>query len=194
MKRMDRCLPILCLVLVVAGCATVESQFPKADGVFPRNVLYVEQVPFYPQTQYQCGPASLAAVLNYWGQDVTPEVIGQAIYRPQMKGTLSLDLWQYAKSQNVHAAIRQGSWEFLELQISRKRPVIAFLNLGFQHAPIGHYEVVVGLDPGDKSVITYSGVTKNERMSYARFKAAWEKTKFWSLLIESKEGQQDETA
>jgi ABC-type bacteriocin/lantibiotic exporter with double-glycine peptidase domain len=192
MKRIDRCLAI-CLFLV-SGCATIESQVPQAQSGLPPNVLYVEQVPFYPQTQYQCGPASLAAVLNYWGQDSTPDVIAQAIYRPQMKGTLSLDLWQYAKSQNVRAAIRKGSWEFLELQINRKRPVIAFLNLGFQQAPIGHFVVVVGLDPDDKSVITYSGVTKNQRMPYDRFKAAWEKTKFWSLLIESKEGHQDEPA
>ena len=174
----------MCLAGTLAGCATVDQQLGEAARPLSSNAVYVQQVPFHPQTQYQCGPASLAAVLNFWGRHVTPEDIGREIYRPEMKGTLSLDLWQYAKAQNLQASIRQGSWEFLESQVSRQRPVIAFLNLGFQQVPVGHFLVVVGLDPDDKSVIAYSGKEKNQRIPYERFKHAWEKTNYWSLLIE----------
>jgi len=183
----------VCLLLLVAGCASAEQQLTEPERPLSPNSVYVKAVPFHPQTQYQCGPASLAAVLNYWGRDVTPELIAREIYRPQMKGTLSLDLWRYAKDQNLHATIRHGSWEFLEMQVSRNRPVIAFLNLGFQQAPIGHFLVVVGIDPDDMSVIAYSGVQKNQRIPYDRFRAAWEKTNYWSLLIEPKESR-DEAA
>jgi len=188
------CVLFIGFILTVAGCATAEPPLAEQlQASMPANLLYVNRVPFYPQTQYQCGPASLAAVLNYWGRDVTPDLIAQDIYRPQMKGTLSLDLWQYAKGQNLRATIEHGSWESLERHVSRNRPVIAFLNFGLQQVPIGHFLVVVGLDPTDNSVITYSGVKKNERIPYERFKAAWARTNYWSLLIEPNESQ-DEAA
>jgi ABC-type bacteriocin/lantibiotic exporter with double-glycine peptidase domain len=176
---------VLCLAGAV-GCTGPTSLIAGKDGSVPSNALYVKQVPFYPQTQYQCGPASLAAVLNYWGRSVTPEQITQDIYRPRMKGTLSLDLWQYAKEQDVRATLHQGSWEFLETEVRQDHPVIAFLNLGFREMPLGHFLVVVGLDPDEKSVIVYSGVTQNQRIPFDHFRTAWEKTNYWSLLIEAK--------
>jgi ABC-type bacteriocin/lantibiotic exporter with double-glycine peptidase domain len=194
MTSAARCMLCIGLTLAVAGCATTDPQPGKQLEASPlASSLYVNRVPFYPQTQYQCGPASLAAVLKYWGRDVTPDLIAQDIYRPQMKGTLSLDLWQYAKGQNLRATIEHGSWESLERHVSRKRPVIAFLNFGLQQVPIGHFLVVVGLDPTDNSVITYSGVKKNERIPFERFNAAWARTNYWSLLIEPNESQ-DEAA
>ena len=182
------------LALMLAGCAITEPPLAKQlEASLRGSVHYVDRVPFYPQTQYQCGPASLAAVLSYWGRDVTPDRIINEIYRPPMKGILSADLWQYAKSRNLRATIAHGSWEFLERNVSLNRPVIAFLNFGIQQVPMGHFLVVVGLDPDDKSVITYSGLNKDERIPFERFKAAWEKTDYWSLLIEPNESQ-DEAA
>jgi len=186
--RRARAVAAVCFALSVTGCVSAEQFLTAEERPLSPNALYVKQVPFYPQTQYQCGPASLATVLNYWGRHVTPEQIAQEIYRPGMKGTLSLDLWQYAKAQDFQASVRQGSWEFLETQVSRERPIIAFLNLGFRQVPLGHFLVVVGVDPEDKSVIAYSGVEKNQRIPFDRFKEAWEKTNYWSLLIEPQPG------
>jgi len=186
--RGARAVAAVCFSLSMAGCVSADQFLRGEERPLSPNALYVKQVPFYPQTQYQCGPASLATVLNYWGRHVTPEQIAQEIYRPGMKGTLSLDLWQYAKAQDFQASVRQGSWEFLETQVSRERPIIAFLNLGFRQVPLGHFLVVVGVDPEDKSVIAYSGVEKNQRIPFDRFKEAWEKTNYWSLLIEPQPG------
>ena len=186
--RRARAVVAVCFALSMVGCVTAEQFLTGEERPLSPNARYVKQVPFYPQTQYQCGPASLATVLNYWGRHVTPEQIAQEIYRPGMKGTLSLDLWQYAKAQDFQASVRQGSWEFLETQVSRERPIIAFLNLGFRQVHLGHFLVVVGVDPEDKSVIAYSGVEKNQRIPFDRFKKAWEKTNYWSLLIEPQPG------
>lgn len=193
MKAELRRLSWVPLIFSLTACVTAEQLLrDEANGPLSPRSQYVAGVPFYPQTQYQCGPASLAAVLNYWGRAVTPEQIAEEIYRPQMKGALSLDLWRYAKGQNLRASIRQGSWDLLETQVSRNRPVIAFLNLGFQQAPLGHFLVVVGVDPEDKSVIAYSGTQRNQRIPYDRFMPAWQKTNFWALLIEPQ--QSDEAA
>lgn len=190
-RRMSTAGLVCCLAAMLPGCITAEQLLGGTDRDPSPRALYIQQVPFYPQRQYECGPASLAAVMNFWGRRVTPEQIGEQIYRPKLRGTLSIDMWQYAKAQHFLASIYQGSWEFLGKQMSRKRPVIAFLNLGFQQIPIGHFLVVVGLDPGEKSVIVYSGGDRNLHVPYDRFKAAWEKTNYWALLVEPVAGESD---
>jgi ABC-type bacteriocin/lantibiotic exporter with double-glycine peptidase domain len=148
--------------------------------------LYVEGVPFYPQKEYQCGPASLAAVLNYWGQNVTPEEIAQAIYLPRLKGSLNIDLWRYAAAQGFDARMKEGSLEELQVHLARNQPVIAFLNLGFSFFPVGHFLVVVGLDPDQQAVIAYSGAEKNKRIPFREFLSDWKKTQYWYLIITPK--------
>jgi predicted double-glycine peptidase len=144
--RMAWGLVSLCIATAIAACSTVGPTLPVEERPLSTNAIYVKQVPFYPQTQYQCGPAALATVLNYYGRHVTPEEIAQEIYRPQMKGTLSLDMWQYAKKHDLQSSVQEGSWEFLEMQVGRERPIIAFLNFGYREVPLGHFLVVVGVD------------------------------------------------
>jgi hypothetical protein len=72
------------LVLGMASCATSPPAAAPA--------VLIEGVPFYAQEAHQCGPASLAGVLNFWGAGVTPEEIAKDIYSPTAGGTLDMDL------------------------------------------------------------------------------------------------------
>jgi ABC-type bacteriocin/lantibiotic exporter with double-glycine peptidase domain len=178
-------------LLLLSGCA--QTFTPDLAQRLDDQPLYVEGVPFYPQKKYQCGPASLAAVLNYWGRNDSPEQIAQAIYLPRLKGSLGLDLWRYARDQGFDARMREGSLEDLQVHLARKQPVIAFLNLGFTFFPIGHFLVVVGLDPEQQAVIAYSGTEKDKRIPYKKFLSDWKKTHYWSLVITPKEKADDQT-
>jgi len=169
----------LFLGLMMLGCSST-TQFAQLRDTRP---LYVEGVPFYPQLEAQCGPASLAAVLNYWGRPVTPDEISQKIYVPRLKGSLSLDLWRYASTQDLEASVHRGSLEYLQAHLMRNEPVVASLNLGYKLVPLGHYLVVVGLEPEKRMVITYSGTEKNSRIPFEKFLSAWEKTGYWALLV-----------
>jgi len=172
-------------LLQVGGCTYI----PPVDSAWElgQGSLYVEGVPFYPQKEYQCGPASLAAVLNYFGQAVSPEEIAEAIYLPRLKGSLNMDLFHYATAHGVDARIQEGSLEYLQAHLTRQQPVIAFLNLGFTLFPIGHFLVVVGLDPDQQAVIAYSGTEKDKRIPFREFLSDWEKTQYWSLIITPKD-------
>jgi ABC-type bacteriocin/lantibiotic exporter with double-glycine peptidase domain len=176
---------LACMWMVSGGCSSTSSSHASA-GAPGANEWYISGVPFYPQLAYQCGPASLAAVLNYWGDQVTPDEIARAIYSPRLKGTLSLDMWQYARAQQFQADMRRGSLEDLKAHVHANIPVIAFLNLGYEWLPGGHFVVVVGLDPDKGFVITYSGKEQDSRISYDRFLKAWQKTNFWTLVVRPK--------
>ena len=179
-------LPVLMLgswILFTSGCAGPSPATPKLSTAQP---LYVQGVPFFPQLEAQCGPASLAAVLNYWGETVSPEEIAKEIYVPRLRGSLSLDLWRYAQAKKFDASIHRGSLEYLQSHLMLNEPVVASLNLGYRLVPLGHFLVVVGLDPAEGTVITYSGTEKNSRIPFDKFLSAWEKTGYWSLLVKPK--------
>ena len=165
------------------ACSNRTALPPQLDRT---QTLYVSGVPFFPQLEAQCGPASLAAVLNYWGEQVSPEDIAREIYVPRLRGSLSLDLWRYAQAKRFDASIHRGSLEYLQSHLMLKQPIVASLNLGYRLVPLGHFLVVVGLDPQERTVITYSGTEKNSRIPFDEFLSAWEKTGYWSLLVKPK--------
>ena len=69
--------PFLCALLaVLAGCAQLVPQTVALRSGWPAGVperVEWTGVPFFPQVDYQCGPAALATVLGYSGVKVTPE-------------------------------------------------------------------------------------------------------------------------
>ncbi len=62
------------LLLVMAGCAAVPQslELAKEPGNLPRRVM-IDDVAFFPQVKYQCGPAALATVLSHRSVDVVPD-------------------------------------------------------------------------------------------------------------------------
>lgn len=149
----------------------------------------IEDVPFYPQLDYYCGPASLASIINYWGGNVTQEEIGKRIYRSDLKGSLSIDLILYARERGYEVEVIKGDIERLKEEIRDNRPVLAFLNVGLRWLPIWHYLVVIGYDDVRGELITNSGRKQFKRYRYKDFLRKWEATDYWGLVIRLPEEQ-----
>ena len=61
----------LLIALLTAACAPLQTErLRQTAEAFPRPVE-LNAVPFFPQEEYQCGPASLAMVLNATNPDRT---------------------------------------------------------------------------------------------------------------------------
>jgi ABC-type bacteriocin/lantibiotic exporter with double-glycine peptidase domain len=144
---------------------------------------YISDVPFFPQSKYQCGPASLASVLNYHGCLITPEEIAEAIYEKQLKGTLNVDLFLFARRMGFNASAFKGSISDLKDSISKERPLIVFQDLGYPLLPVRHFSVVIGYDDAKGILVLHSGKRKNKVISYERFLRSWAKMDYWTLLI-----------
>ncbi|MEW6002763.1 MAG: C39 family peptidase [Nitrospirota bacterium] len=146
-----------------------------------RYTRLIENVPFYPQETHQCGPASLAGALNYWGVKVIPEDIAEEIYSKAAKGTLNLDMVIYPQKKGLIAIQYRGSTEDLRKNIDSDNPIIVMVDYGYHLYQVNHFMVVVGYN--ELGVIVNSGKKKGEFLGEKDFLKAWEKTNFWTLLI-----------
>jgi len=159
---------------MIIACSTGSVRFDS-------NPILIDNVPFYPQEEYQCGPASLASVLNYWGVHVTPDGIAKEIYSKSARGTLTIDMIIFAQKKGLNAIHYKGSVEDLKKNIDSGYPVIVFVDYGISLYQVNHFMVVIGYSGND--VIVNSGKDKEKFISEEDFTKAWERTKYWTLLI-----------
>ncbi|MBI1821504.1 MAG: C39 family peptidase [Nitrospirae bacterium] len=172
---------LLTFIFVLIGCT--HNERPDITNQFPDKAFLIPGVPFFPQKDQFCGPASLQSVFAYWGRSFNQEEISKEIFIPQLKGTLNFDLVNFAAVHGFLAETPAGTREELEGQIRQKHPVIAFLNLGNNLFPLGHYIVIIGYDLSKKEIIFHSGQNEFKRMSYPAFLNQWKSTDDWMLVV-----------
>ncbi|MCX7794401.1 MAG: C39 family peptidase [Thermodesulfovibrionales bacterium] len=159
--------------------------FSCASGASIINNSVVIDVPFYKQSDYECGPASLASVLNYWHRtkglgEVTLQEIINSIYSPYARGTLGIDLELYARNKGFTTLKKRGSIEELKRFIDSKIPPIILVTYGFYVYELDHFLVVKGYN--EKGIIVNSRKS-DEFISYEELERIWKKTDYWMLII-----------
>ncbi len=145
------------------------------------NFQIIENVPFYPQEKYQCGPASLAGVLKYWGIKVSPDEIAAEIFSRGAGGTLNIDLVLYAKRKGLKADQYAGHLDDLKKNVRDGFPLIVLVDEGFWNYQQNHFMVVIGYD--HEGVIVNSGIEAHKGIPWKRFLKTWGKAQFWTLKI-----------
>ncbi len=168
---------LLCSGMLLAACSSVPA-VARQDGTVIGNV------PFYPQEDYQCGPASLAGVLNYEGLGTTPEKIAEDIFSRSAGGTLTLDMVLYAQRNGFSAQEYSGSMEDLREKINAGQPLLVMVDYGFLAWQANHFMVVVGYD--NRGIIANSGRKEHQFIENDTFQRIWRKAGFWSLLVKKK--------
>jgi ABC-type bacteriocin/lantibiotic exporter with double-glycine peptidase domain len=148
-------------------------------------VHIVPGVPFYAQETDQCGPASLAGVMNFWHVAVSPAEIAGEIYSESARGTLTLDMVLYPQRKGLAAEQYSGGMADLRKRIDAGLPLIVLVDKGFSVVEVAHFMVIVGYDGG--GIIANSGGTGGEYVSGEDFLRTWKRTNYWTLLIRPKE-------
>lgn len=143
--------------------------------------VIINDVPFYPQRDYQCGPSSLAGVLNYYGLNVSPEEIASEIYSSSARGTLDLDLLFYAQKKGLSAKKYRGSIDDLKEKIKDGYPVIVLVDYGYGPLQANHFMVILGFNKA--GIFANSGKEEKKFIPYGDFLKIWERTGYWTLLI-----------
>ena len=166
---------------LVLGCAHSRDQGRFSSQ--PPQAVQIPDVAFFPDTTDQCGPSTLAAILQFWDQDVTPAEIRSEIYLPKLKGTLPMDMVTAAESRGLRADGVNITLDALKAELLAGRPVLVYLDHGFSFYPVGHYVVVTGFDDARGGMIMNSGKHQQMLMGYRKFMKQWNRTDRWALLI-----------
>lgn len=174
----------LLLILLLTGCSTT-SKWPVADdstaSLRTRTVL--ENVPFYPQELYQCGPAALAMMLNSQGLHTNPDILRELVYIPGREGSLQVEMVAAARSHNMLVYTLDGKLESLLREVEAGNPVLVMQNLFYNWWPQWHFAVVMGFDPKNQTIILHTGTRERHETSVEVFANTWARSDNWSAVI-----------
>jgi tetratricopeptide (TPR) repeat protein len=137
------------------------------------------EVPFIAQKPNYCGPAALAMLANYYDHPVTQDEIANAIYLPDIGGTLTSELGDYAHRFNLWVRQYHGALDDLREKLDAGIPLLVLGKFGDQP----HYFVVLGWDKFRQVVTVHSDVRPRYEMHLEDFQRHWDRAGNWTLLV-----------
>jgi hypothetical protein len=146
------------------------------------NQFEIDDVPFFPQEAYQCGPATLSMALVWSGIQVEPETVAPEVFTPSIKGSLQSAITGAAR-RHGRIAYPITTIDSLVKELASGHPVIILQNLGLSWFPIWHYSLAIGYDLEDGFVILHSGRTSRKHLSLITFERTWDRSDHWGLLV-----------
>lgn len=161
-----------------------QTRATQALGPMPAvpPTMELANVPFFPQEEKYCGPASLAMTLAWTGESVDQNAIASETFSPGREGTLASDLVGAAR-RHGRLAVPVETLPDLFREVAAGHPVLVFQNLGFDWYPIWHFAVVTGYDLNQGEVVMHSGADARRVMSLDRFERSWAGADHWGLVV-----------
>lgn len=172
----------VCLVLL-SGCASMWPQTAELREALPQGLpqrVELTQVPFFPQEDYQCGPAALATALASFGVKVTPEDLVPQVYLPERKGSLQIEMLAAARRHGMVSYQLAPRFEDLLRELNAGNPVIVLQNLGLGDG--WHYAVAVGYDYEEGKLILRSGTTERQVLAFTVHEMVWKRSGYWAMV------------
>jgi tetratricopeptide (TPR) repeat protein len=174
----------LTALLWLYACSGVQTRVLIDD--WPEDlpaVFELTEVPFFPQTQHQCGPAALATVLAYRGENTSPEQLSSQVYLPEREGSLQIEMAAAARGHGMLAYPLKPRLHDLLAEVAAGNPVLILQNNGFSWAPQWHYAVVVGYDLSRQEIVLRSGTIERRLTLFDTFEMTWKRSADWALVI-----------
>jgi hypothetical protein len=169
-------------VVGLSGCAVQTAQLlATPPGDLPRSTE-LAATPFFPQTDFQCGPAALATALGAVGIDASPTTLADEVFLPARAGTLQTEMLGGARRHGALATVIPGTLDAVLREVAAGHTVVVLQNLGLSWLPRWHYAVVVGYDLDAHQVLLRSGSTRREAMLLRTFEHTWARSGFWAFV------------
>lgn len=184
-NTVPRLLLILAFLSLAACASTPQSAELFSAGAkseFLDSVL-LKNVPFNSQQDYQCGPASLATILQAADVETTPDELVAQVYLPDRQGSLQVEMLATARRQGRIAYVLPSSLASVLKEVRQGRPVLVMQNLGLSWYARWHYAVVVGYDLQQKELVLNSGRNEHYRVSLPLFERTWQRADRWAMIV-----------
>lgn len=170
--------------LLVAACCLLAGCATRGPLLEPSaSMVELADTPFFPQDEYQCGPAALATVLASSGVRVTPdELVGQ-VYVPARRGSLTIEMQAAPRRYDRLAYPLEPQLAAILAELDAGRPVLVLHNYGLPFWPRWHYAVVIGYDAGSQRLLLRSGTEARQQLRAAHFMRAWDNAGRWAMVL-----------
>jgi hypothetical protein len=143
----------------------------------------LEAVPFYPQLDYQCGPAALAGVLGAAGATIDPAILAPQVYLPGRRGSLQAELLAASRRAGLIPYLTDQAPAALFAELQAGRPVLIFQNLATPGFPVWHYAVVTGLNTATNRVYLNTADKRDLAMAAPEFLRTWDWGGRWAMVV-----------
>lgn len=177
-------------IALTQGCSSIslqsESLLEKKPAEFIRPIE-ITRINFNPQREYECGPASLATILQWQGLDISDNKLVPEIYLPKRKGSLQIEMLATTRRYGFVPYVIEKSMTALLKEIKAGNPVLVLQNLGLESYPKWHYAVVIGYDLNKDEIILRSGEIKRHVNSFSLFERTWRRAKYWGFIALAKD-------
>lgn len=173
-------------LLLAAGCSGSAQSFDPAEFRSSPGWIVVNDVPMVLESaDSRSGVAALAMILGYWGVNTwPPERIEAACPVIDQQGSRPRDLRACARQAGLEAHLVHGTWDDLVHELRLDRPVIVGLVKSYRKHPVLHYEVVVGLQPRERRLVTLDPAHGWRENGVREFQVEWESTTCLLLVFE----------
>ena len=180
-RSLLRLITALVLFFLATGCsqkASVHKPVSTSD-----SAKVIEGVPFVKQKDKFCGPAALASVMRFYGQNIGQEEIADRVYTPQLGGALISDMAYYAREKGYRAETKNGNINFLVFLINEGVPPIVLVDLGRWVVSVPHYYVIYGYDLDKGTFLLHTGYQGGRKIGFQELDKEWKKMNRLLLVV-----------
>ena len=173
---------VFIMLLLLSGCARNPVLHQSTYQALPPHAE-ITSVPFYAQTEFQCGPATLAMVLNHQDVETDVEQLIPQLFLPERDGSVQPEMLATVRRYDQLAYPIRGTMDALLGHLAAGDPVVVMQNLSLPIYPMWHYAVAIGYDLPSETLILRSGEIERHTMSFSRFDATWARTERWGFVV-----------
>ena len=169
--------------LALSGCASLWPQTAALRDALPQGLperVELTAVPFFPQVEYQCGPAALATLLVSSGVKVAPDDLVSQVYLPERKGSLQIEMLAAARRYGLVSYELAPRYEDVMREIAAGTPVILLQNLSLGDG--WHYAVAIGYDYETGELILRSGEDERKVLPFTVNEMVWKRSGYWAMV------------
>jgi len=176
-------------IQLILGTALITAVIAGLALASPQPAVWID-VPYVAQSADGCGSASISMVMQYWAGKLGRSVprsageatIQQALFSTKGGGIPASAMEKYFEDSGYRVLAFEGTWEDLQSQIGKGRPLIVSLRAsGLSHSL--HYVVVAGIDPEQNYLfVNDPAQQKMLRISREGFESEWLPAHHWTLV------------
>jgi hypothetical protein len=178
-------LALCAAALLLSGCGVLIPQTVALRTDWPPGVprqVELDRVPFFPQDDYQCGPAALAMVMDNSGAKVRPQDLVDEVWLPSRQGSLQVEMLAAPRRHGLVSYRLSPSYADLLREVAAGHPVLILQDAGLLFTE-WHYAVVNGFDYATGTVYLRSGLQMRQAMPFSYFERTWRAGHYWAMVV-----------